>query len=276
MEEGQNPGTPGNSTENVSAGADTLTSVMDALGGSTQPEGKPAENGGENPEGTKEKAQETPAENPKWMSQLDGDSLKDESLVKQLSKFNKLGDLAKSYAALEKKMGNSVNIPGEGATEEEVKAFYSKLGVPESAEGYSVKDENAKNFLTLAYNNNLTDSQAKALYEGMSKIGEEAAKASAEQIKAMAMNTDKLLKEEWGQDYSKNLEYLKRGIADYGGNALGAKLKASGLLYDADIVKMFASLGRANSESVAITKGASGGSKDYQSTADGGHFDFGI
>ena len=271
----QNPGTPGNSTENVSAGADTLTSVIDALGGSTEPKNEPASNGGDKDEGTKEKAQEQ-AENPKWMSQLDGDSLKDEALVKQLSKFQKLGDLAKGYANLEKKLGNSVNIPGEDATDEERKAFYQKLGVPESAEGYSIKDEKAANFLSLAYNNNLTDSQAKAIYDGLAQIGAEAAKASAEQIKAMAMNTDKVLKEEWGQEYSKNLEYLKRGIADYGGNTLGAKLKASGLLYDADIVKMFASLGRANAESVATTKGAGGNSNDYKSTADGGHFDFGL
>lgn len=275
MLEGQNPENPGNSTENVSAGADTITSVMDALGGSTEPKNEPASNGGDKDEGTKEKAQEQ-AENPKWMSQLDGDSLKDEALVKQLSKFQKLGDLAKGYANLEKKLGNSVNIPGEDATAEETKAFYAKLGVPESAEGYSIKDEKAGTFRELAFSNNLTDRQAKALYEGLAQIGAETAKQTALQIQEMAANTDKALKSEWGQEYSKNLEYLKRGIAAYGGNSLGAKLKASGLLYDADVVKMFASLGRANAESVATTKGAGGGANDYKSTADGGHFDFGF
>lgn len=276
MEDGQNPGTPGNSAENVTGnnpGTESITSVMDALGGSTEPKGEPA-SGGDNSEGTKENEQK--AENPKWMAQLDKESLEDADLIKQLGKFQKLGDLAKSYANLEKKLGNSVNIPGDGATPEEVKAFYSKLGVPESADGYSIKDEKAGVFKEIAFNNNLTDAQAKAIYEGLASMGQKAVEASQEQMARIAAESDRILKEEWGNEYSKNLEYLKRGIAAYGGNTLGAKLKATGLLYDADIVKMFASIGRANAESTATTKGTGGGKVEYQSTANGGHFDFGI
>lgn len=273
MEDAQNPDIPGNSNvDDTGNKPESITSVMNAMGESTEPKSEPVNNG-ENGEGTKEKSQIT--ENPKWMAQLDKESLEDADLVKQLGKFQKLGDLAKSYANLEKKLGNSVNIPGENATAEELRAFYSKLGVPVNADGYSIKDEKAGAFREIAFNNNLTDSQAKAIYEGLAQMGQRAVEASQEQMAKLAAESDRQLHEEWGQEYQKNLEFLKRGVAAYGGNSLGAKLKASGLLFDADVVKMFVSIGKANAESTSTTKGT-GGKADYKSTADGGHFDFGL
>lgn len=272
---GQNPGTPGNSTngETGTPAPASITDVMNALDGN-EPETKPAENGGEKVEG-KEKTDQK-AELPKWMSQLSRESLEDADLVKQLAKFQNMGDLAKSYASLEKKLGSSINIPGENATEEEITAFYSKLGKPESAEGYSIKEESAAPFKALAFKANLTDSQAKAVFEGLTAIGKEQARLTAENMQKIADESDKALKAEWGKDFGANLELAKRGIAAYGGNALGQKLKASGLIYDADVVKMFALLGKQSSESSIVTRGTGGSAQQYKTNAEGGHFDFGI
>lgn len=265
----------GNENMNDTAdNAESITNVMDALGGSTKPEAEP-EKTGDKAEGTKESEQK-PQENPKWMAQLDGESLKDKALIDQLKNFQNIGELARAYNDLNKQKENSVNLPGSESGEEEVKAFYQKLGMPESADGYSVTDEESKPLRDLAFRHNLTEAQFAGLYKGLAEIGAEAVKANNASLEKMRTETDAALKAEWGKEYKLNLEFLKRGIAAYGGKELGAKLKASGLLYDADIVKMFASLGRQNAESQATTKGAGGGRHEYKSTADGGHFDFGI
>lgn len=267
-ENGQNPGEPGNSQVEVPADkAGSITDIMNTLDAPT-PGTKP--DNGEKDEGNKDSQK---AETPKWMEQLDHEALEDADFVKQLSKFQKIGDLAKSYSALEKKMGSSINIPSEDASAEEIASFYSKLGKPESADGYSIEGERSKPFKDLAFINNLTDRQAKGVFEGLARIGEAAEKASAENLARIAQESDKQLHSEWGNDYAANLEFLKRGIAAYGGNSLGAKLKASGLLYDVDVVKMFTLLGKQSAESSATGKGA-GGRSDYVPTSEGGTFNY--
>ena len=267
-ENGQNPVDPGNSQVEVPADkAGSITDIMNTL---DQPAPDPKPENGNNGEG---KPEDQKADTPKWMEQLDHEALNDADLVKQLSKFQKIGDLAKSYSALEKKMGSSINIPSEESSAEEIASFYSKLGKPESADGYEIEGEKSKPFKDIAFINNLTNKQAKGMFEGLAQIGAAAEQAAAENLAKIAQESDKQLHAEWGNDYSTNLEYLKRGIAAYGGNSLGAKLKASGLLYDADIVKMFALLGRQSAESGAPSKGT-GGKSDYIPTSEGGTFNY--
>jgi len=60
-----------------------------------------------------------------------------------LEKFKDSKSLAKSYESLEKMLGkNKVVIPGENATKEEIDAFHTQLGRPETADKYkfSVKE----------------------------------------------------------------------------------------------------------------------------------------
>lgn len=272
METGQNP-KPGNSNVDVSADkAESLSDIMNTMDADPKPEATPDDKTDGKDEGKKDSDQV--ADTPKWISQLDEESRNDADFIKQLSKFQKIGDLAKSYSQLEKKLGNSVNIPSSDAGAEELAAFYQKLGRPESADGYSINDEKAKPFRDLAFMNNLTDAQAKGIYEGLEKMGAELMQSNADQMARTVKESDNVLHSEWGKDYSKNLEFLKRGIATYGGNALGAKLKATGLLYDVDVIKMFAKLGRMSAESTASTKGSGGGMSDYVSTSDGGRFNY--
>ena len=271
MEEGMNPQTVDNSTADVSASAqpaDSITSVMDAMGSNTEPEAAPAT--GEKAEGNKEESQT--AENPGWMAQLRGEHKDNVDFMKQLSKFKTLDDLAKSYSELEKKLGTSVSIPGENSSAEEIKAFYQKLGVPEDASGYDLPQD-GQAYKDIAFNNNLTVAQAKNVFSSIAEIGKQALAQNAENLKAIGAQTQKELESEWGKDYQTNLELVKRGISDYGGSELSAKLKASGLIYDKQIVKMFAALGKMNSEATVSTKGTAGGD-GYVASKDGGTFNY--
>lgn len=48
------------------------------------------------------------------------------------------GEALKAYGELEKKLGTSVIIPGEDATDEERAAFHKRLGVPDAPDGYQL------------------------------------------------------------------------------------------------------------------------------------------
>ena len=91
--------------------------------GATQ-EAKTSQGAASSPETKDTKGQ--PAVAQAWMAQLEGDLKNDGSLTK----FKTISELGKAYKSLEEKLGNAIWKPADDATEEEVKAFYNKLGAP--------------------------------------------------------------------------------------------------------------------------------------------------
>lgn len=253
------------------AGAtNSLQDIMGSMAQSTTPEVKPeAPAEGKKAEGTEKSQSEAPA----WTSQLPEELRSNADVMKQLGKFGKIGELAKSYSELESKLGNSIVRPGKDASDDEVNAFYQKLGKPETADKYSIDDTEAKDFKELAYKNNLTDEQAKGMYQAIKELGENVAKQNNEQLMQLAKATEESLKKEYGNDYQTKLELCKRGVMAYGGPGLGKKLQDTGLLFDEDVVKMFIRLGEQNAEAGASVKTAKANT-GYKSTAEGGTFSF--
>ncbi len=261
------------------AGANDIKNIMGGMQGA-EPDPKPAGNGGDNGAGNKPNADGNKGggdvPNPAWMEQI-GDITKDAGAAEKLKKFGKVGDLAKSYLELEGKLGNSIVKPGENASAEEIETFYKNLGKPESADKYSIEGDDAKLFREMAFKNNLTDAQAKALYQSLKEVGTSAMKNAAEQQKAafeaQVHETQSALQKEYGKDYPVKIEMLKRGVAAYGGQSLAAKLDKAGLLGDYEVVKMFINLGEMNAE--AGSPGNTGGkTDDYKSISEGGAFSF--
>jgi len=97
---------------------------------------------------------------------------------KLAEKFTSIGALAKSYRNLEQMLARQdrVAVPAEGASEEEVAAFYAKLGRPESPDAYELtvpeelkefeglrSEEEVKAFQKVAHEAGLTPKQAQAV-----------------------------------------------------------------------------------------------------------------
>lgn len=210
---------------------------------------------------------------PAWTSQLPKEMRENADLMKTLGKFPKLENIAKSYSELESKLGKSLVMPGEGASEEEVNTFWQKLGKPESAEKYSIEGEQAKGFREIAFKNNLTDSQAKAIYNEIEETGKRYAAEQMEKFTQQTKETNKVLLSEYGKDFPAKMEMLKRGIAANGGQELYNKLRDSGLIADLNIVKLFINVGEKNAEAGTQNKSAKNGG--YKSIRDGGTLSFG-
>lgn len=261
-------------TSNEPAGAGDIENIMSGMSeGKT--DAKPNKNAGDAAEGKdqKDSGKGEAASNPAWMTQLHGDILNNKEAAEKLGKFGKISDLATKYLELEGKLGNTLVKPGDDASDEEKEAFYRALGKPESADKYSIEGENAELFREMAYKNNLTDEQAKALYASVKQAGENALAQMQANYQQQAKATQEALQSEYGKDYPKKIEMLKRGVKAYGGEAVGAKLQQAGLLADPDIVKMFILLGEQSSEAGAPNKSEK--TDGYKSIQNGGHLSFG-
>ncbi len=270
------PGENGAQTSTQTAGetANDISNIMGGMQGQ-KPESKPDDNAGDNGEGSKGAADGKGGEvqHPAWMNQINSELIKDAEKAGKLSKFEKLSDLASAYLEAEGKLGSSIVKPGENASEEERRAFYKALGVPDAADKYSIEGDDAKMFREMAYKNNLTDEQAKALYQSLSEVGQNVMKQQQENFKAQAKATQDALMAEYGNKYQSKIEMLKRGIANYGGETVGAKLQQAGLLADKDIVKLFILLGEQSAEGGSPVN-TNGKTDDYKSIGEGGAFSF--
>lgn len=135
-----------------------------------------------------------------------------------LSKFKNVADLAKSYRHLESK---SIHYPEEGATPEQVAAFRSLAGVPETAEGYELKapdklpdgvqwdDASAKRFSDVAHKYHVPKAAMQALMAEQVKIeSERVQSAVAEQAGKIQKDLD-ALRNEWGTDTQARLGTVK-------------------------------------------------------------------
>lgn len=249
----------------------SLTDVMNRAFPS-QPKAEPSA-GGDKDAGTKGGATTSQQDLPSWMQQLDGDIRANVEQVKQLSKFQKIGDLAKSYSALEQKLGRSVVQPDKDATPEEIQAFYEKLGKPKEAAKYGIDDKDADSFKALAFRHNLTDEQAKGVWSELKGAAQGELERQRADMAQRVKDVDAKLHQEYGSRYGEKMSLLERGIRTFAGAEVGARLRETGLLFDEGIVKMFIQLGELSSEGGTYVKGSAGG-KRYKSTADGGSFEF--
>lgn len=261
------------STQTAGETANDISNIMGGMQNEKPAEKPTGPAGGENDAGSKGDAdgnKGSEVKHPAWMAQL-GNVEADKA--EKLSKFEKIGDLANNYLELEKKLGSSLVKPGDDASDEEKEAFYRALGKPESADKYSIEGEDAEMFRKMAYENNLTDEQAKAFYKTLKEVGNNAIAAQKEAFALQAKDTQAALQKEYGKDYNTKIEMLRRGVATYGGEKMGAKLQAAGLLGDYDVVKMFILLGEQSAEagSPGNTKGKADG---YKSIRDGGSLSF--
>lgn len=236
---------------------------------------KPNENAGEAAEGKdqKDSGKSEAATNPAWMTQLHGDILNNKEAAEKLGKFGKISDLAQKYLELEGQLGNTLVKPGEDASDEEKEAFYRALGKPESVDKYTIEGEHAQLFRELAFKNNLTDDQAKAVYASIKELGEKAIAQQQANYQQQAKATQEALQSEYGKDYTKKIEMLKRGVNTYGGKDVAEKLQQAGLLADKDIVKMFILLGEQSAEAGAPNRSEK--TDGYKSIQNGGHLSFG-
>jgi hypothetical protein len=160
-------------------------------------------------------------------------------------------DILNSYRNLEKFAGGSKNLielPGEGADQAALDAFFGKLGRPDSADKYDLKMPDGADkdladwFKQNAHKAGLNGKQAASLFDAWNEMSGARLQAMQQQAQADSERAIAELKREWGQGYDGQIDAGKRAVAALGYNA--EQLDAiESKLGTADMLKLFAAVG---------------------------------
>lgn len=208
-----------------------------------------------------------------WMAQLSDDLKANEAFTghETLSDFakahlNTLGQVseldgkAKEFEGkvsdLEGRLANSIPKLGDKPTDDEISAYRLALGIPDKAEDYDFPsgdgvehDEQMISWAQKVFHEAGLSKEQGALigqaWDGFVKgLVEQQEQSSAEAIKAAS---DKL-KEEWGADFDKNMEFTKRGWQKFTDNEFDQFVDETGIGNHPTLIRFIFKIGQAMGE----------------------------
>jgi len=190
-----------------------------------------------------------------WMAGMTAEQKADEEFVKRFEKFQKgIPDLTKAYAELETKLTDSVTVPSDEATDEEIGRYRKAIGVPDKSEDYElekiempdgveVDDKMQGNYLAEAHKLGLSQTQAKAMHEWyMTTVGLQLAEAT-KVVKTSHEEAEKAMTERHAKDPDA-MVYLERGFAAVATPELTTVYNTTGLGNHPAIVDMHIWIGK--------------------------------
>lgn len=170
---------------------------------------------------------------------------KPEGLQKAFSENPDLYNMANSYRNAEKALGGEkISLPRDVSDTDAWNQIYSKLGKPETADGYKLPSEGSANgqlsqsTKDVFHKANLTQSQAEAMQAGLTSLYQQKAEADTLAMKQRSDKDAADLQKEWGQEHTANVEIAKR--------AKESVAKSTGL-NDADLDAMEKAIGLSKS-----------------------------
>jgi hypothetical protein len=202
------------------------------------------------------KTEESKPEVPKFFSQLRKEIADSEDTKKYLTGIKDLNDLVSSYAGKSKSLESAIIVPGENASEDEIKAFFGKLGVPEDKTGYKLSDYDFQgdefklmkdSFMEAAHRGALSNKQAQHMWKHLL--------ATTKASKAMIEARQQKVKDSFEPGYHKLMEGSypveeERTAAIKGEiglakaflqkTGLAEKFEQSGLIYDPQVIHAIA------------------------------------
>jgi len=169
------------------------------------------------------------------------------------SKYATVEDLAKAYQGLDKTLSSSFRVPGQDAGQDEWGKFYTRLGAPESTEGYTLpetEDTALKDTLgqlrASALETGITQKQWTALARKANEVNQTSRTAVQDQISQMRENWQAALKTELGDTYEDTLAHAQRLHDQVFGEdeELQALFQTLGIADHPAIVRMFAEVAK--------------------------------
>lgn len=181
-----------------------------------------------------------------WRQKLAGD---DEKTLKRLERMQSPADLFKSYKEIETKLssGKLVDELPADATEEDVKAYRERNGIPDDPKGYlenlpdglvfGEEDEMAvSGFLDRMHKGNVPPQIVQEALAWYTEYQEEAQTAQVEADREFRVKAEEDLREEWGNEYRANVNTIKNFLATapegLDAQLMGARLADGSLLGD--------------------------------------------
>jgi hypothetical protein len=209
-------------------------------------------------------AKEDGALNDGWLDRLPGD-LRGHASLKVIGS---LPDLAKSYVETKSLVGKKLEMPGQGASPEQIAAWRKTVGAPERPEGYvgeakSLRPEaipenmwdveSERKFLAVAHKHHLPPAAVKDILGFYGDSLANGLKASQQQEEVILQAETMKLRQTWAQDFNANLSMASR-VAQ----TVGLDPKTHPIFTSAEVVQAFARIGKLLSEDKLVKGDAQG------------------
>ena len=160
-------------------------------------------------------------------------------------------NLARSYVNAQRLIGADKLPMPVNPTAEDLDNIYSRLGRPESAEGYEiavdgniVTEEVAKSYADVAHNLRLTPDQANGVLEYYRAMVQESGSMSEAAESQQRNNTEMALRKEWGDEFDARIEDAGKIAKQFGSSDLLEMRLADGTKVGnhPDFIKAFANM----------------------------------
>lgn len=162
--------------------------------------------------------------------------------------------LVKSFVHAQKAVGrDKIPLPGPHATEDDWKAVYNKLGLPESVEEYElntpegveIDDDFIKGFKEQAHKNGVLPKQAEGLMNWYLEHTKGLMEGQQQETAQQKADNLKKLQTEWGEAYSNKMKRAQIALREIAGenkdemNALFEALDKTGMSTNPAMIKAF-------------------------------------
>jgi hypothetical protein len=207
------------------------------------------------PEGTPAVTPDVAPAEQNWLLSMPEDLQNDPTL----NNYKNIEEMARGFVETKRMVGDRVKIPDENTPPEEAAKFFTRLGRPETPDGYELSkvdlpatmpiDEGVvKNFKAKAHELGLTKKQADGIYtdylnnlKGMNdKILTDYDTGVKQQLE--------VLKTRWGDDFEANKTKAINTFMSFADPALQATVEREGWGNNPDFVELFHKIGLATSE----------------------------
>lgn len=217
----------------------------------------------------------TPPATPEWRAGLPEDVRDLESLTKFDKAENPFQALVNGFIGAERAIGaDKVVLPGKEATEEEQRQFYTRIGCPESIDGYAPPTENiSPQFDADLFNDMREDAHRMGLtpqqFAGVARAFDARQTAHAERLTTDRANRDEKwdaeIRQKYGDAYDQNTTLARSVVSEFGGDEMFDLLESAGLSNHPLVVDFCAKVGRTMAEDEIL---GGGGAQTFVNTPD--------
>lgn len=190
-----------------------------------------------------------------WKSNLPADFVNSPTMQKFTDDKDGLSKAVQSHLSLEKLLGHDkVPIPKDDKDIAGIQAFNKAMGIPDTAEGYGLKDAtipesmksmsfDKKTFAETIHKFGLTPKQASGLWEAYTQMSMGAYNKYVTDNNTQLAQLVNGLKQEWGDAYDTNVELGQMVINKFSDSEEAANYITASLLKDPRGVKFMAKIG---------------------------------
>ena len=212
-----------------------------------------------------------------WRAGLPDDMREDPSLQTIHGENNEeiISALAKQHINSQRAMGlDKVALPGKNASDEEVREYYTKIGCPETKDGYAAPTEGMSDQFDTelfesareeAHRLGMRPDQLAAMARFLDSRQSDARQQAAEAAEAQIVEWEEKLQVEHGEAFGQNTALAKHIIQEFGSDELRELLEDRGLGSHPALFNMFAKIGRAMGEDEVL---GLGGTHEFDNTPD--------